>query len=77
MPSGDALADLNDGSKPPRTLWDTWEAIERLPETAKTGVMALIAQVDDDFWEKPRREQVLWLLINKSGMGVNTKQTLN
>ena len=47
------------------------QAIEMLQEPAKTGMTALLLQMDDDFWEVPRREQVLWLIVHKRGVSIN------
>ena len=67
------MVDVDNGGMPPRTLWEVYDEIENLPETAKTGMTNLVSMMDDDFWDKSRREQVLGLLVNMDGMNITQK----
>ena len=69
MPPIDPVTDVDNGGLPPRTFWEVYGTIERLREPAKTGMLALVDKMDEDFWDKPRREQILELL-NMRGMRV-------
>ena len=69
----DPIVDVDRGGLPPRTFWEVYEDIERLPEPTKERMKDLICRVDDDFWDKPRREQVLELLISRDGLNITQK----
>ena len=67
------MVDVDNGGLPPRNFWEVYDDIEKLPEPTKEAMKDLICRVDDDFWDKPRREQILELLINRDGLNVTQK----
>ena len=67
------MVDVDNGSLPPRTLWKVYDDIEKLPEVSQSGMMDLVSLMDEEFWDKPRREQVLELIINMDGYNVTQK----
>ena len=69
----DPMADVDDGGLPPRSFWDVQDAIERLKEPAKDAMAALIARMDEGFWDMSRREQVLQLLLNMEEFHVSQR----
>ena len=69
----DPMADVDDGGLPPRSFWDVRDAIEKLKEPAKDAMAALIARMDEGFWDMSRREQVLQLLLNKDEFHVSQR----
>ena len=62
------MVDVDNGSLPPRKFWDVYEATERLKESARKDMFTLIARMDEDFWDRPRKEQILELLTNTEGL---------
>ena len=64
------MTDVDNGGLPLRKFHDVYEAIERLKEGAQRDMFILIARMDDDFYELPRKEQILELLINREGLKV-------
>ena len=69
----DPIVDVDRGGLPPRTFWEVYEDIERLPEPTKERMKDLICRADDDLLDKPRREQVLELLISRDGLNITQK----
>ena len=47
-----------------------YPAIEGLKQSARKDMDTLIARMDEDFWDVPRKEQILMLLINRDGLKV-------
>ena len=64
------MTDVDNGGLPPRKFHDVYEAIERLKEGAQRDMFILIARMDDHFYDLPRKEQILELLINREGLKV-------
>ena len=67
------MIDVDNGGLPPRNFWEVYDDVLELPEASREGMMDLVSRMDDDFWDKPRREQVLALLINRDGLSVTQK----
>ena len=67
------MVDVDKGGLPPRTFWEVYDDIIKLPEPSKRAMMDLIGRMDDDFWDRPRREQVIELIINVDGLNVTQK----
>ena len=67
------MADVDDGGLPPRSFWDVRDAIEKLKKPAKEAMEALIASMDEGFWDMSRREQVLQLLLNMEEFHVSQR----
>ena len=66
----DPMVDVDNGSLPPRKFHEVYEAVERLKESARKDMYTLIARMDEDFWDRPRKEQILELLTNTEGLKV-------
>ena len=66
----DPMTDVDNGGLPPRNFHDVYEAIERLKEGAQRDMFILIARMDDHFYDLPRKEQILELLIDMEGLKV-------
>ena len=67
------MVDADNGGLPPRNFWEVYDDVLELPEASREGMMDLVGRMDDDFWDKPRREQVLDLVINMNGFNVTKK----
>ena len=66
----DPTTDVDNGGLPPRKFHEVYDAIGRLKEGARKDMYTLIARMDEDFWDVPRKEQILMLLINMDGLKV-------
>ena len=66
----DPMVDVDDGGLPPRKFHEVYPAIEGLKQSAQRDMHILVARMDEDFWDVPRKEQILMLLINRDGLKV-------
>ena len=69
----DPMVDVDNGGMPPRMMWEVYDDIEKLPEASQNGMIDLVNTMDRDFWDKPRKEQVLDLVVNMDGYNVTQK----
>ena len=69
----DPMVDVDNGGMPPRTMWDVYDDIEKLPEASQNGMIDMVNMMDREFWDKPQREQVLNLVANMDGYNVTQK----
>ena len=69
----DPMVDVDNGGLPPRTMWEVYDGIKKSPEASRNGTIDLVNMMDEEFRDKPRREQVLELVSNIDGYNVTQK----